>query len=134
MVAQAAVLVASADLQTCRTLASILSQWGLAPIFCSTVSAAEAILAREAVPLVFCENRLADGSFHDLLRVTNFAKLRARVAVILRRTDENASVESAELDPLNAVACPYRLASVRRVIFDAMRAAQVANWLEWEVT
>jgi len=134
MTAQTDVLIASADLQTCRTLASILSQWGLEPIFCSTVSKARAILAQKPVPLVFCEDQLTDGSFHDLLHATTFARLKARVAVIFRMADGNGDVQAMELSAFNAVACPYRLTNVQRVILDAMRDASGSNKAEWEIT
>ena len=134
MTAQTDVLIASADLQTCRTLASILSQWGLQPIFCSTMSKAKAILAQKPVPLVFCEDQLTDGSFRDLLHARTFAQLKARVAVIFRMADGNGDVQAMELSAFNAVACPYRLTNVQRVILDAMRDASGSNKAEWEIT
>ncbi len=136
MTAQTDVLIASADLQTCRTLASILSQWGLEPIFCSTVSKAKAILAQKPVPLVFCEDQLTDGSFRDLLHARTFAQLKARVAVIFRMAggNGNGDVQAMELSAFNAVACPYRLTDVQRVILDAMRDAPGPNRPDWEIT
>jgi DNA-binding NtrC family response regulator len=58
MDAQSEVLIASADSETRRTLADILSHWGLEPNFCSTVSKAKATLARQAVPPNFLRGPL----------------------------------------------------------------------------
>jgi DNA-binding NtrC family response regulator len=133
MDAQPEVLIASADSETRRTLASILSQWGVEPIFCSTVRKAKAILARQAVPLVFCEDRLADGSFRDLLSERKVAKLKARVAVIFRMADGNGYLEAIHLGAFNAIRCSFCLANVQRVIFHAMSDGHPSR-LAWEIT
>ena len=133
MDAQSEVLIASADSRTRRTLANILSQWGLEPIFCSTVSKAKAILARQAVPLVFCEDRLADGSFRDLLSATKLTKLKACVAVIFRSADGNGYLEAIQLGAFNAIRCSYCLGNVQRIIFQAMSGGH-PNRLAWEIT
>src|SRR5262249_1611386 len=134
MHAQSEVLIASADPQTCRTLASILSQWGLEPIFCSTVSKAKAILAQQVVPLVFCEDRLADGGFRDVVNATGLAKLKAWVAVISWTADGSGYLEAIQSSAgNNTMRCPYCLENVHRIILQAM-SGDHSNRLVWEIT
>ena len=115
------VLVASADAESRRILASVLSQWGLEIICSSTVSNANAILARQAVPLVFCEDRLADGTFRDVLGAARLVKPKVRVVVSARMSDENRYSEAIQLGAFDVIPCPCRLADVQRVVFHAMR-------------
>ncbi|HLQ51401.1 MAG TPA: hypothetical protein VK129_07880, partial [Terriglobales bacterium] len=90
------VLIAAAGLETCRRLASILSQWGFEPICSSTVGKAKAILARQAVPMVFCEDRLADGSFRDVLGAVGLLQSKARVVVTSPADDGNGYLDAIQ--------------------------------------
>ncbi len=121
MAAHCEVLVASADVESRRILASILSQWGLELICSSTVSNANAILARQAVPLVFCEDRLVDGTFHDVLGAAKLAKSKVHVVVASRMDDGNRSLEAIQLGAFDVIPFPCRPADVQRVVFHAMR-------------
>lgn len=121
MVAHWEVLLATADLETCRRLASILSQWGLATICAATVAKAKAILAQQDVPMVFCEDRLADGSFRDVLRAAKLVKSKTRVVMTSRAQDENGHLEAVQLGAFDVIPCPCRPADVHRVVSHAMR-------------
>ncbi len=121
MAAHCEVLIASADRDTCRRLASIFSQWGLEAICAATVGKAKAILARQSVPMVFCEERLADGSFHDVVRAAKLVQSKVRVLVTSRRPDGNGCPEAIELGAFDVIPCPCRPADVHRAVFQAMR-------------
>ncbi len=118
------ILIATADLETCRRLASILGQWGFEPVCASTVGQAQTILARQVVPLVFCDDRLADGSFRDLLSAVKFARPKVRVVVISPTGDRSGSLEAIQLGAFDVVPRPCRLADVQQVIFHAMRSEE----------
>jgi ActR/RegA family two-component response regulator len=121
VVAHREVLIATADLETCRGLASILSQWGLESICAATVYEAKALLARQGVPMVFCEDHLADGSFRDVLGAAKLAKSKARVVVTSRTDDMNGYLEAIQLDAFDVIPCPCRPADVHRVVSHALR-------------
>lgn len=121
MVACWEVLIATPDLETCRRLASFLSQWGLEPLCAVTVGKAKAILARQGVPMVFCEDRLADGSFRDVLSAAKLVNSNARVVMISRTNDENGHLEAIQLGAFDVIPCPCLPADVHRVVFHAMR-------------
>jgi len=115
------VLIATADLEACRRLASVLSPWGFEPICASTVGKAKAVLARGGVPMVFCEDRLVDGSFRDVLAAATLVKSKVRVVVLSRTDDENGYLEAIQLGAFDVIPCPCRPADVHRVVSQAMR-------------
>ena len=115
------VLIAAAGLETCRRLASILSQWGFEPICSSTVGKAKAILARQAVPMVFCEDRLADGSFRDVLGAVGLLQSKARVVVTSPAEEGNGYLDAIQHGAFDVIPCACRPSDVHRVILRAMR-------------
>ncbi len=121
MVARWEILIATADLETCRRIASILSQWGFEPLCASTVGKAKAILARQGVPMVFCEDRLADGGFRDVLGAARLVQSKARVVVTSRTDDLNGYLEAIQLGAFDVIPCPCRPADVHRVVSHALR-------------
>ena len=121
MVAHWEVLIATADLETCRRLASILSQWGFEPIYAATVGQATAILTRQAIRMVFCGDRLADGSFREVLGAAKLVKSKARVVVTSRTNDVNGCLEAIQPSAFDVISCPCRPADVHRVVSHAMR-------------
>jgi len=133
MLAYWEVLIATADLETCRRLASILSQWGFVPICAVTVAKAKAILARQSVPMVFCEDRLADGSFRDVLGAAKLVNSNARVVVTSRTDDADGDQEAVQLGAFDVIPCPCRPADVHRVVSHAMSDGD-PNSLAWEIT
>jgi ActR/RegA family two-component response regulator len=115
------VLLASADPQSRQVLASVLSQWGLELICSSTVSNTNAILARRPVPLLFCEERLADGTFRDVLGAAKLMKSRPHIVVSSPMDGENPYCEAIRLGAFDVIPFPCRAADVQRVVSHSMR-------------
>lgn len=113
------VLAASADPQSRLVLASVLSQWGLELICSSTVSNTNAILARQPVPLLFCEERLADGTFRDVLGAAKLMKSRLHI-VVSSPMDDEKRWEAIQLGAFEVIPFPCRAADVQRVVFHSM--------------
>ncbi len=114
------VLAASADPQSRLVLASVLSQWGLELICSSTVREANVILARQPVPLLFCEERLADGTFRDVLSAAKLMESRLHIVVSSPMDDENRYWEAIQLGAFDVIPFPCRATDVQRVIFHSM--------------
>ncbi|HEV8385133.1 MAG TPA: hypothetical protein VGQ11_09705 [Candidatus Acidoferrales bacterium] len=117
------VLIVSSDLETCRALASVLSQWGLEPFCCSTVSEAVDFMAIQPMPLVFCEDHLPDGSFRDVLKAAESASNKVRVVVTTRN---GCRSEAFRLGAFNVIACPCHSADVQQTIYQALQRVQAA--------
>jgi len=81
------VLVASADAQTRLNLADLLAKDGLSPVFCSSLSEAQDVLARQPICLVFSDYCLPDGDFRDVLCEVKRSSSSVPVVVINRVGD-----------------------------------------------
>ena len=122
MIAPWEVLIATADLETCRRIAHILSQWGLAPVCAVTVAKTTALLAQQGIRMVFCDDRLADGNFRDVLGAAKLVQSKARVVVTSRTDDPGGYLEAVRLGAFDVIPCPCRPADVHRVVSHALRA------------
>ena len=120
------VLIVSSDLETCRALASVLSQWGLEPLCCSTIKEAREFMALTPLPLIFCEDHLPDGSFRDVLRAAKAAMTKMRVVVTTRN---GCRKEAFRLGAFNVISCPCRSTDVQETIFHAMERAKSPSLL-----
>jgi DNA-binding NtrC family response regulator len=60
-------LIVSPNPRTWQKMSASLETSGMDVICCSTVAEAREVLEQEPLPLVFCEEWLRDGTYHDLL-------------------------------------------------------------------
>src|SRR5215471_6431681 len=118
-------LVASLNSEIRETLTHILSRHGVESVVSSTAAEAEAILFRQPVSLVFCEDRLPDGSFRDVLgEVKRSAKL-VPVIVVSRLGDWDKCLEALRLGGNDYVAFPFQRAEVESIINRALSTRSV---------
>jgi DNA-binding NtrC family response regulator len=80
-------VVAISDRENRDALLQALAACDFEPIFCSTPGEVRAVLASEAVDVLFCDNAFADGSFDDLPRDIRSGQLRPPVIVCSRFYD-----------------------------------------------
>jgi len=90
------IVVASADLESRRSLATILTRLGLDPICNSTVRECRVMLAKEYVGLVFCDRDLADGDYRDILAASRSTKRQPSVVLTQARRYERKRNPHAE--------------------------------------
>jgi hypothetical protein len=81
------ILIVSANLESRRTVNKILEQLSTQIISFSTVSQTEQVLSLQRPNLIFCEERLPDGSYIDLLPGKHSGRIPPPV-VVLTRTGE----------------------------------------------
>jgi DNA-binding NtrC family response regulator len=114
------VLVVSSDDEVRRNLAGIVVLWGLEPVLCVTVAASRAALSRYPICVVVCEDRLADGSYHDLIEAVERASSDAPVIVASRLADWNEYMNAVHAGAFDYVALPPRRAEIERAIKNAL--------------
>lgn len=115
------VLVALADPETKTAFSRALPSSGLDPVYTSSVKEARGILARESISMVFCEDRLADGNFRDMLRVMEAKQVP--VVVTSRTDDPKEYLEAMKLGAFDFIAAPYRRAEVEWILEHALHGA-----------
>ena len=87
----------------------------------SKISECEEILADHKVTLIFCERRLTDGTYRDLLAAVRHAKNRVRVVVTSRLADWDEYLEALHHGAFDLIALPCRATDVMWAISQARR-------------
>jgi DNA-binding NtrC family response regulator len=87
----------------------------------TSIAQAQELLFSQPIQVVFCEERLPDGSFRDLLR-RQFVKAQATRWVVLLTTGEWAEyLEALKLGATDAVRCPVKSTDVDLALIRATR-------------
>jgi len=115
------VLVASADTESSSALTLVLKGMGLKPALCSSVKETQVILSSHPVSLVFCEEKLADGSYQDVLRAAKKAALKAPVVVSSRSENWYEYLEALRLGAFDYLQKPLRAMDVEMIVRYALR-------------
>lgn len=113
------VMIGSPDLAAWERFTDILQSKGLAPTRFQSIQQACNALARENVLLIFCENRLADGTYEDLLTAAKRVRSEVRVVVTGLESDQFDSLGYSRARELGA--------------FDVLRKSYGIKDLEWTV-
>ena len=122
------VLVASSCMENRQHLQNILENLSLNVISCSAISQAEEVLARQEIPLVFCDELLSDGCYRGLLSATRRTGQKAsRVVVFTIRAGEwDEYLEVMRLGAFDAMWCTAHPTDVELVVLRAMRERREA--------
>lgn len=113
------VMIGSPDLAVWERFTNIVEARGLALKRFQSIKQARKALMREDVLLIFCENRLIDGTYEDLLSAAKDVRSQARIVV--------TGVESDQFDSLGY--CKARELGA----FDVLRKSCGIRDLEWVV-
>jgi DNA-binding NtrC family response regulator len=114
------IMVASADLESRRSLVSILDRQGLDAFCASNVSQCREILDKQNVGLVFCDRSFADGDYRDVLTAATSRRPGAKARVVLLSTLADSDCEQ------------YKRAKEQGV-FEVISAACRPTDVEWMV-
>jgi DNA-binding NtrC family response regulator len=117
----AQILVVSAELEHRRALTAILQREGWDTLCASRVSDVEEVLGRTNINLVFCDRRLTDGSYRDVLAVTRSLSRNVRVVVTSRLADWDEYLEALHHGAFDLIASPCQPTDVVWAIIQAKR-------------
>jgi DNA-binding NtrC family response regulator len=115
------ILVASSELENRRALADILEKEGYDTICVSKASECKEVLQARKVGLVFCDRRLSDGSYRDVVAAARASQGKTRVVVTSRLADWNEYLEALHLGAFDLIASPCRPTDVLWAILQARR-------------
>src|SRR5215472_1221379 len=91
-----------------RILSQFLAGLPINMFSAASIAQAQELVFRHQIQVAFCEERLPDGSFRDLLRM-QFVKAQATRWVVLLTTGEWAEyLEALKLGATDAVRCPMK--------------------------
>jgi DNA-binding NtrC family response regulator len=115
------ILVVSSDQDHRHALTSILQKNGWTPLHASRLSECRDLLAKQNVGLVFCERRLADGTYRDLLSVAHTLNRRVPIVVTSRLADWDEYLEALRYGAVDLIASPCKPNDVSSAIAQAQR-------------
>lgn len=115
------ILVASPDLEHRRALAAILNNEGWDTVCASRVEECVEIMSNQNVSLAFCERRLSDGSYRDLVAATRDLQHKVRVVVTSRLADWDEYLDALHHGAFDLIASPCRPTDVLWAIIQARR-------------
>ena len=115
------VVIASSEPSDSQALRGLLAERGLNAMCFSTVKETRDSLAGNNVSIVFCEQRLADGSFRDLLMAAKKSKPQAFVIVTSRTDDSEVSREAMRMGAYEVLPSPCSPGDVDWVVIRALR-------------
>jgi DNA-binding NtrC family response regulator len=98
-----------------------MAQWALETTSCSSVQEARPILSSSGYSLIFCEEQLPDGTYHDLIGFT--AKPSKSRFVVMSSTpelDDNYD-EAMRVGAFEMIASPCRKSDIQWIVIRAMQ-------------
>ena len=124
---QMPILVVSSEFRNCNALRDILGREGRDTIYASTVGECAEVFANQNIDIVFCERRLTDGTYRNILTMARSRGRSVRLVVTSRLADWDEYVEALGNGAFDLIASPSQPADIVRVLNQAQREAQVAS-------
>lgn len=118
------ILVVSDDPDNCTALSRILEREGWDTLCTSSVSGCREALFLGRFDLVFCDRRLPDGSYLDVLAMTHTLKHRTPLVVTSRHADWDQYLEALRYGAFELIVSPCRGADVLWALTQAERNCQ----------
>lgn len=126
MVSSFKVVIVSSDSALRHHLAGILASLGVDPVHISTLRECHEILAQRRIGLVFCDSRVADGNYKDLLAAYPQPGDKPRVVVTSARAGWHEYEEAMRCSAFDIISVPCRRTDVEWMVIQAKRAERQA--------
>jgi DNA-binding NtrC family response regulator len=120
-------LLALSDPASVEALCEALAGTEVDLEFYSTLGKLRAALGRDMVSVVFCQARLPDGTFRDLLRLTDRRQSKTAVVVCSDFYDKTTYIEAMSRGAFDYMAFPYRQSEVEWIVGNALRRSSVSG-------
>lgn len=101
------ILVVSASLEHRRTVNKILEELSMQVISCWTLSQAEEALSRRRPNLIFCDERLPDGSYSALLQLNCPGRVPPPVVVLTRTGEWDLYIDATRRGAFDVIRSPW---------------------------
>jgi DNA-binding NtrC family response regulator len=121
MEANAQILVVSSELENRRALNNILRSEGYETICASRVSECKEALQTQNVSLIFCDRRLSDGHYRDVVAAARESRRPVRVVVTSRLADWDEYLDALHHGAFDLIASPCQPTDVLWAIVQARR-------------
>lgn len=124
------ILIVSSELEHRRALNDILRKEGYETICASRVHECQEALQTQSVSLIFCDRRISDGNYRDVVALTRASNQRIRVVVTSRLADWDEYLDALHHGAFDLIASPCQPTDVLWAIVQARREdAERANFV-----
>jgi len=113
------VLVVSDNLEHRRPINKILEALGIDFTCCSSVAQTKQVLTLQRPNLIFCEERLPDGGYADIL--TCSAGISGETVVLTRTGDWDLYMEATRRGAFDVIRSPWRSTDIEMLVIRAIR-------------
>jgi DNA-binding NtrC family response regulator len=110
------ILVASPDLASRRALVAVINEEGYSTITVARVRDCQDLLQTHDIRMIFCDRRLADGTYRDVLAAAGTSKLPVPVVVNSRLAGWEEYREVLREGAWDLIACPCHPVDVLRIL------------------
>jgi DNA-binding NtrC family response regulator len=115
------ILVVSSELENRRALNSILHKEGYETVCASRFSECQEALQTQNISLIFCDRRLSDGTYRDVVAAARDSVHPARVVVTSRLADWDEYLDALHHGAFDLIASPCQPTDVLWAIVQARR-------------
>lgn len=115
------ILIVSSELENRRALNEILHKEGHETICASRLSECQQALQTQSVSLIFCDRRLSDGNYRDVVAATRVARQHAKVVVTSRLADWDEYLDALHHGAFDLIASPCQPTDVLWAIVQSRR-------------
>jgi len=118
-----AVLVVSCRPENRKTLVQVLDEHSINSRVAPTIRDAREVLAAQlpSISMVFCEERLSDGSYSDLLTSVRATWPETRFVVMLCTGEWEEYLQAMHLGAQEVLRCPLRPTDIDLAVIQAMK-------------
>lgn len=115
------ILIVSSELEHRRALNDILRREGYDTTCASRVSECQEALQTQNVALIFCDRRISDGSYRDVVALARASNQRIRVVVTSRLADWDEYLDALHHGAFDLIASPCQPTDVLWAMVQARR-------------
>lgn len=114
------VLIVSSEGTTIRMVEEVTTSWMFERVVCSHLQEATSVIARQGFGVIFCDDRLRDGTYRELFSAVARSGRKARMVVLMPDAEGNdARREAMELGAFDVISTPCSKRDVQWVIIRA---------------
>lgn len=110
------VLIICSDLAHSEKASEIVSDMGLQPVVCSSLTDARALIAQQTFQFVLCNDDLPDCNLRTSLKVLSSATGGVPVIVLSHLADWDAYMKALSAGAFDYIACPPERVETERIL------------------
>ena len=114
-------LLAICSAENRQAVESAIAKWSMEVTWCSTVQEARRRLRRGSYGLVFCEAKLSDGTYKDVIRLLGHKLDQTRVILLSDAPNEECYSQAIEQGVFDVIPASFQRTDVQWIFMQAVQ-------------